>query len=69
MSKKNQDIKKLMRTYKVFTWECADELGIHENTLYRLLRKELPDETKERIYKAVQRVREGKDMNEAGYGQ
>lgn len=38
----NQEIRKELRRKGIYTWELAKELKIHETTLYRYLRSELP---------------------------
>jgi hemerythrin-like domain-containing protein len=67
--RKNQDIKSLMRSNKVYTWEVASQINVHENTLYRWLRNELSEETRQRIIIAIQNIiEEGKEF-ETEYGQ
>ncbi|CAH0177885.1 hypothetical protein SRABI84_01349 [Peribacillus simplex] len=38
----NLELRERIKSSKVYMYQIADALGIHENTLYRLLRKELP---------------------------
>jgi translation initiation factor 2 alpha subunit (eIF-2alpha) len=57
MKKCNQDIKNAMKQSKVYTWEVAEQLEIHENTLYRKMRKELSEQFKDRIYDAIENLR------------
>ena len=45
----NRDIRLYMRGRGVTFWRLADELGIHENTLYYRLRHELPEIEKGRL--------------------
>ena len=43
----NQEVYNALWQNRVYVYELADYLGIHENTLLRRLRKELPQEEKE----------------------
>ncbi|MBH0169299.1 hypothetical protein [Fictibacillus sp. 18YEL24] len=69
MRKKNQDIKNMMRRNKVYTWMVASQIQVHENTLYRWLRNDLPEETRQRIFMAIQNIIEEGNEFENGYGQ
>ncbi|RDU34721.1 hypothetical protein DRW41_22105 [Neobacillus piezotolerans] len=57
-TKPNQDIRDLIKKSDVYSWEVAEKLGIHENTMYRLLRKELDDAGKERFRQALKVLQE-----------
>lgn len=48
---RNEDIKKAKG--HVPNWAIAEKLGIHENTLYRWLRKELSSDEKHKILLAI----------------
>ena len=52
--KANQKIRELLDAYGVRQWQLAEALGVSEATVYRLLRTELDDQTKEGIVKAVE---------------
>lgn len=52
MSKSNSEIRTLAKQSNVFLYEIAERLNISEPTITRRLRRELPDEEKEKI-KAV----------------
>lgn len=39
-------------------WLIAEKLGIHENSFYRLLRQELPNEKKEEILKIIDELKQ-----------
>lgn len=39
-------------------WLIAEKLGIHENSFYRLLRQELPQEKKEEILKIINELKQ-----------
>jgi hypothetical protein len=55
--KTNEDIRKLIKQSDFCLWQVADKLEVHENTLFRWLRKELSKEEKERILKAVEKLK------------
>ncbi|KZN99985.1 MULTISPECIES: hypothetical protein [Bacillus] len=61
---KNLIIKQKIREEKIFTYEVADELQIHENTLYRLFRKPLSTEDEQRIMQAIEQVKLKKERNQ-----
>jgi len=48
---RNKDIRKIKGSIPL--WAIAEELGIHENTLYRKLRKELKENEKKEIIKVI----------------
>lgn len=52
----NFDIRKAAVSSKVKLWQISDELGIADSNLSRKLRKELPEEEKERIFSIIKRL-------------
>ena len=50
MTKANTDIREAMRTKKVPVYAVADVMGVHENTLFRRLRYELPEPEKQKVF-------------------
>ena len=50
---KNQAIRKAALVKGVRLWQVAEALGVHENTLSRRLRTELPQEEQERILSII----------------
>lgn len=56
MEVKNIDVRTAMKISKVKQWEVADQLGISEFTFSRWLRKEMSDDKKAEIFKAIQEV-------------
>jgi len=55
-NKPNSEIKRKMKEAGVYQWEVAEEMGIHEVTLARLLRRPLDKENAERLTRAVDTV-------------
>ncbi|MDQ0221366.1 hypothetical protein [Peribacillus cavernae] len=53
--RRNEDIRKAKGS--VPNWLIAEKLGIHENSLYRLLRQELPKDKKEEILKVIEKLK------------
>jgi lambda repressor-like predicted transcriptional regulator len=49
MAVKNQDIRDAAKKSGIKLWQIAEKLGIWDATLSRKLRKELPQEEKEKI--------------------
>lgn len=52
----NSDIREIAMSSKVKLWQIADALGVVDSTLSRKLRKELPQEEKERILSIIKRL-------------
>lgn len=60
----NQDLRKSIRNSEVYMYQIAETLGIHENTLYRLLRKELSIEQKTKVLEILKELElNSKDEN------
>jgi transposase-like protein len=64
--KPNEDIRKLIKQSGFCSWQVADRLGVHENTFFRWLRKELSEEDKKRIYQALEELRAEKELSQIG---
>lgn len=52
----NQDIRRTAAGAGVKLWQIADELGIADCNFSRKLRKELPQEEKDRIFSIIERL-------------
>ena len=52
----NQDIRQTATKSNVRLWRIADALGITDSSFSRKLRKELPQEEKERIFSIIQKL-------------
>lgn len=52
-SKTNQEVREALQNKGMKQWELADMLGISEFTLTRWLRKELTEDKKELLLKAI----------------
>lgn len=52
----NQDIRQAATGAGVKLWQIADVLGITDSTLSRKLRKELPQEEKNRIFSIIKEL-------------
>lgn len=56
----NETIKNYAKQNRVRLWEVAERLGIQDSALSRKLRKELPQEEKEKILTVIENLaREG----------
>lgn len=58
--KRNQDIRKAKGT--IPNWLIAEKLGIHENSIYRMLRQELTNDKKKEILAIIQVIKSERDM-------
>lgn len=52
--KKNREIRESLAKNNMKQWELAKLLGVHEVTLVRRLREELPKEEKDRICRLIE---------------
>ena len=52
----NQDIRQTATKSSVRLWRIADALGITDSSFSRRLRKELPQEEKEKIFSIIQKL-------------
>lgn len=52
----NIEIRKTMKERRLFNYELAEALGISEFTLSRKLRKELPQEEKDKILQIIDQL-------------
>lgn len=53
---KNQDIRRTAAGSGVKLWQIAESLGIADCSLSRKLRKELPNDEKEKIFSIIDRL-------------
>lgn len=53
MTKANSDIRAMMKERKVPVYAIADALGVHENTVFRRLRYELPERDKQTFKRII----------------
>lgn len=53
----NEKLRKIINDSGVRQWQIADELGIHEKTLTVWLRHELPEDKKQMILDAVEKLK------------
>lgn len=53
---RNEFIKNAIVSNGLHQWEVADALGVHESTLCKKLRYELPDDEKARILKTIEEI-------------
>ena len=55
--KPNQDIRDLLKEKRIFLWQVARKLNIHEQTLYSWLRYEpMPMEHQVKIFDAIDEI-------------
>ena len=52
----NQDIRQTATEARVKLWRVADALGITDSSFSRKLRKELPQDEKEKIFSIIQNL-------------
>ncbi|TRM10680.1 hypothetical protein FH966_02515 [Lentibacillus cibarius] len=57
---RNQDIRRALKNQAVHTWELAERLGVHETTLYRYLRKDLPRQQKQEYLQMINEIANSK---------
>ena len=54
--KKNREVRDFLKAKRVFQWEVAERLGIHESSLIRWMRTELPEDKKKKIMEAASAI-------------
>lgn len=52
----NLEIRLAVRKSKIYMYMLSDAMNIHENTLYRMLRKPLPENKKQEILNIIQHL-------------
>ncbi len=52
----NDKLRKYLKDNDVYIWQVADELGIHESTLVKKLRRELTEEMEQNIYLVIEQI-------------
>ncbi|MDA1843978.1 hypothetical protein PDK16_18645 [Bacillus cereus] len=57
MYKRNLDIREMKG--KIPTWIIAERLGIHENTFYHWMRKEMLPERKKKVAAIIEEIKKG----------
>jgi hypothetical protein len=57
MTKCNLDIRQQIKDSGLPLWAVADHLGIADTTFSKWLRKELPDQKKQEIVKAIEEIK------------
>ena len=56
--KANQDVRQAAIQKGVKHWQIADQMGIREEAFSKMLRKELPEETKQKIMEVIEKMTE-----------
>jgi hypothetical protein len=54
--KANQDIRYAVAVHGFKLWELAEALGVYDSNLSRKLRRELPNDQKEHIFRTIDRM-------------
>ena len=57
----NNEVRKALKSNGVFLWEVGNALGVSESTMTRMMRTEIPEEKKQKILEAIQRIREERE--------
>lgn len=53
----NEDIKKQLHEANIRYWEVAKIYGLNDGNFSRILRQELPEEKKEKIFSIIQKLK------------
>ena len=56
MKKTNQNVRDILQKKRIFQWEIAEKLGLHDSNFTRLLRKELTEEMKIKVFAAISEI-------------
>ncbi len=52
----NDKLRKYLKDNDVYIWQVADELGLHESTLVKKLRRELTEDMEQNIYLVIEQI-------------
>ena len=63
----NNDIRMMARNQDVRLWQIADKLNMQDSNFSKMLRKELPSEKKEHIYKIMNEIAKERECNTTKY--
>ena len=63
----NNDIRMMARNQDVRLWQIADKLNMQDSNFSKMLRKELPSEKKEHIYKTINEIAKERECNTTKY--
>ena len=55
----NIEIRTAIKKARLFNWEVAEEMGISESYFCRKLRRELPEEERNKVLAAIDRLTKG----------
>ncbi len=55
-NKANQDIRQTAIDKGIKHWQIADEMGIREDAFSKMLRKELPEDEKQKVLNAIEKI-------------
>ena len=64
MLKANIDVRKAFKENGIPVWAVAAEMGVHENTVYRKLRFELPTGEKQHILNVIAKLSDEQAVND-----
>lgn len=53
----NKEIRAMMRNEKIYLWQVAKKLAIHETTLIKHFRSELSEDRQQRILTAIDEIK------------
>ncbi len=56
---KNNDIRQEIANAELYLWQVAEVIGVNDSNFSRMLRRELPEEKKNRIRKAIKELKRG----------
>ena len=56
MTKANADIRAELKAKNVPVYAVADVMGVHENTVFRRLRHELPEQEKQKFIRIIDEI-------------
>ncbi|WKY47056.1 hypothetical protein Q5O24_11890 [Eubacteriaceae bacterium ES3] len=58
---KNLDVRETLKKAGIRQWEVCEILGIHEAAFSRKMRHELPEDEKQKIYEAIEVLKNQKE--------
>lgn len=53
----NKEIEALLKKQKIYKWQVAKKIGIHETSFVRWFREELSQEQKQQVMSAIEEIK------------
>lgn len=62
----NQEIRAIMKEERIFMWQIAQVLHLHETTVIKYFRIEMSDDRKGKVLSAIEQIRQNRMTKDNG---